>query len=152
MKTRLAKCRDCGCREGALHELACFQEKCPFCGHQLQTCDCFMEHISPRRGRRRVKGKVVDAFGGMTRAQEAEWEAALEKKGRIPFIEYPIVCARCGQLWPPFFMVPKEEWNRYVEPAKRREGLCRRCYDWIKAVIEQPRAPRPPGASRRSAK
>lgn len=136
MTTRRAKCRDCGCREGELHELACFQEKCPFCGHQLQTCDCYREHISPRPGRRRVKGMVVDAFDGMTRSQETEWEAALEKKGRIPFIVYPCLCARCGTLCPGMFMVPDDEWKRYVEPAKRREELCRECYDWVKGVID----------------
>jgi hypothetical protein len=95
-----------------------------------------MEHISPRPGRRRVEGKVVDAFDGMTRAQEAEWEVALEKKGRVPFIVYPVICARCGQLWPTFFMVPNEEWKRYVEPAEQRQVLCRRCYVWIAKVID----------------
>jgi len=95
-----------------------------------------MEHISPKAGSRKVQGKVVDAFDGMTRAQEVEWEAALEKKGRIPSIVYPNLCARCGKLWPPMFMVPNEEWKRYVEPAKRREVLCRRCYGWIKKVID----------------
>jgi hypothetical protein len=135
-KGRRAKCRECGCLEGELHELGCLQEKCPFCGYQLQSCDCFMEHISPRAGRRRVKGKVLDAVYGMTRDQEGEWERALEKKGRIPFIVYPNMCARCGRLWPPMFMVPRDEWKRYVEPAKRRELLCRRCYKWIKKVID----------------
>jgi len=133
MTTRRPRCRDCGCREGELHELACFQEKCPFCGHQLQTCDCFMEHVSPRPGSR--KRNEPDLFD-MTPAQEAEWERALEKKGRIPFIVYPNLCARCGRLWPPIFMVPNEEWKRYVEPAKRHEVLCRRCYGWIKKVVD----------------
>jgi hypothetical protein len=130
------KCRDCGCLEGELHELGCFQEKCPFCGHQLQTCNCFMEHISPRPGSRRVVGRVVDAFDGMTTAQEAEWERALGREGRIPFIVYPNLCARCGKLWPPMFMVPNDEWKGYVEPGRRREMLCRRCYGHIKKVID----------------
>ena len=61
----------------------------PFCGHQLQTCNCFMDHISPRPGSRKVVGRAVDAFDGMTAAQEAEWERALKREGRIPFIVYP---------------------------------------------------------------
>jgi hypothetical protein len=130
------KCRDCGCLEGELHEPGCFQEKCPFCGHQLQTCNCFMEHISPRPGSRRVVGRAVDAFDGMTAAQEAEWERALGREGRIPFIVYPNLCARCGKLWPPMFMVPNDEWKGYVELARRREMLCRRCYGHIKKVID----------------
>jgi hypothetical protein len=150
--TGRTKCRDCGCREGELHELACFQEKCPFCGHQLQTCDCFMEHITLRPGPRRGKSKA--ALVDMTRAQEVEWERALEKKGRVPFIVYPNLCARCGKLWPPMFMVPDEEWKAYVEPARRREMLCHRCYGWIKKVIEagapvQRRRLRPAASSRR---
>jgi hypothetical protein len=134
--TSRTKCRDCGCLEGELHEFGCFQEKCPFCGHQLQTCNCFMEHISPRPGSRRVVGRAVDAFDGMTAAQEAEWERALGREGRIPFVVYPNLCARCGKLWPPMFMVPNDEWKGYVEPARRREMLCRRCYGHIKKVID----------------
>lgn len=100
-----------------------------------------------------VKGKVVDAFDGMTRAQQAEWERALEKKGRVPFIVYPNLCARCGRLWPPMFMVPDEEWKAYVEPAKRQEMLCRRCYGWMKKIIGAggagPKGRLKPAASRR---
>jgi hypothetical protein len=73
----------------------------------------------------------------MTRSQEAEWEAALEKQGRIPFVVYPNMCARCGRLWPKMFMVPDEEWKRYVEPRMRDAMLCERCYAWIKKVIDR---------------
>jgi len=37
-------------------------------------------------------------------------------------------------LW--FFMVPKEEWNRYVQPDMRDKVLCRACYDNMKALID----------------
>jgi hypothetical protein len=123
---RRARCRECGCLEGELHAIfPCFQEKCPFCGHQLVTCDCAFEK---RLG------------------QGRRWEQLLEKKGRVPFIVYPNVCARCGKLWPPMFMVPDEEWERYVEPAMRREIMCRECFTWIKKMIDG--AARPPRGSR----
>jgi len=68
--------------------------------------------------------------------QRERWLAVLKKKGRVPFIWYPNVCARCGKLGPLLFMVPKEEWNRYVQPDVRDKVLCRACYDEIKALID----------------
>jgi hypothetical protein len=59
-----------------------------------------------------------------------------DRDRRIPFIVYPNLCARCGMLWPEMFNVPNEEWRRYVEPAMRKEMLCRPCYDRIKQWID----------------
>jgi hypothetical protein len=79
-------------------------------------------------------------FRGLHDEQQAEWNRRLEAKGRVPFISYPSVCCRCGDLWPDFFMVPDEEWEKYVEPAQRGNILCRPCFDWIKRATDEVRA------------
>lgn len=73
---------------------------------------------------------------GLSDAQSDEWDRALEKKGRIPYIVYPNMCARCGTLWPDMFHVPDAEWEKYVEPAMQGCMLCRPCFNWIKGVID----------------
>lgn len=64
----------------------------------------------------------------------------LRMEDRIPWIQYPVICVKCGELWPDFFNVPDKEWGRYVEPNKRRAILCRNCYDFIRCVIDQAEA------------
>ena len=60
----------------------------------------------------------------------------IRNAGRYPHIEYPLMCGKCGQLWPKFFMVSNEEWEYYIEPTRRDLVLCRSCYDYICAVTE----------------
>ena len=48
----------------------------------------------------------------------------LKDKGLIPFIEYPNMCAKCGELWPEMFRVSDAEWRRYIEPSQRDKMLC----------------------------
>jgi hypothetical protein len=81
-------------RKGSWHVLGCDMERCPFCAGQLLWCNC--DHPPS--------------------------EAELEGK-RHPFIEYPPMCAKCGEPWPDLFMVPDEEWARYVEPWMRKEVI-----------------------------
>lgn len=59
---------------------------------------------------------------------------------RFPFIEYPVICARCGKLWPDFFNVPDQEWERYIQPNMRDKVLCRDCYNHIKRLSDSPSA------------
>jgi len=66
-----------------------------------------------------------------------EWLDILNGRGRIPYIQYPIICAKCGVLWPDFFGVPDHEWTHYIQPDMRREVICRTCYDDIKAKIDK---------------
>lgn len=75
-------------------------------------------------------------YHGLPAAEEAEWDAILDKKGRVPWISYPNMCRRCGACWPGMFRVPDEEWERYVEPAMRARMLCEPCWDWIKGRID----------------
>ena len=38
MKTKSAKCPDCGVKKGQLHHSGCLKEQCPQCGRQLLFC------------------------------------------------------------------------------------------------------------------
>lgn len=66
-----------------------------------------------------------------------QWIYMISDKGRIPWIQYPNVCTRCGKLWPDMFSVPGEEWMQYIEPAMRGKMLCEPCYREIKALIDK---------------
>jgi len=69
--------------------------------------------------------------------QQKEWEKLLEDRGRIPYIQYPVICAKCGELWPEFFHVPTNEWEYYIQPDMRDKVLCRKCYNFIVKVINE---------------
>jgi hypothetical protein len=55
---------------------------------------------------------------------------------RVPYINWPIVCARCGGLWPRLFGVPDTEWDHYIQIDKQGAVVCQPCYDTIKAWID----------------
>ena len=59
-----------------------------------------------------------------------------ENEQRVPFILYPTLCRRCGQIFPDLFKVPDEEWNRYVEVRQRRGVLCFDCFSQIRRWID----------------
>jgi len=73
---------------------------------------------------------------GLPQKQEREWEAILKEKGRVPWIQYPNLCRRCGVTWPKMFRVSDEEWEKYIEPAMRGHMICGSCWDWIKKVTD----------------
>jgi hypothetical protein len=64
------------------------------------------------------------------------WESALTLKGRVPYIAYPNVCAKCGVLWPEFFRVSDLEWGRYIQIDMRDKVICRTCFDYIRRLID----------------
>ncbi len=136
----MALCRDCGAQEGAIHMYGCCNEICPFCDRQLLACGCIYREL-----RLKDRGTYTAAthflppaiyMDGPSEAQEQQWLAILEKKGRVPFIIYPVICAKCGALWPELFKVPDEEWERYIQPNMRKSVICRPCFDLIKNQIE----------------
>ncbi len=139
------RCGDCGVVEGQYHMLGCDMEMCPFCGNQLITCYCSYEVLGlvDRNKYDRSTGYVPLEVHqhGLTLEQEEKWLALLNEKGRIPFIEYPIICGKCGTLWPEFFMVPDEEWEYYIEPREQRKVICRKCYSYIKGLIDETKGP-----------
>jgi hypothetical protein len=117
-------CHDCGVFEGQIHQWDCDMERCPFCGGQLISCECDPQELGVKEG--------------MTDEQaEQAVKHKVEEKGRIPYILYLNVCAKCGTLWPEMFHVPDEEWERYIEPGERDKMLCLPCYEQIKAWIEE---------------
>jgi hypothetical protein len=121
-------CHDCGVKEGELHFLGCDMERCPFCYNQLITCGCVFEKLGIDVSR--------SSWAIITAAQEKAWEKLLRDKGRIAYISYPNLCAKCGKMWPEMFHVSDAEWEHYVEPARRDQMLCKACYTQIKAWID----------------
>lgn len=99
-------CGDCGVGEGELHEEGCDHETCPVCGWQRLMC----EH----------RGKNCDLTGVK----------------REPHIQNPVIAyARCGKLYPEFFMVRDEEWKEVcglTYPTK--SVLCKPCFDDVKRI------------------
>ena len=137
----LAACSSCDVNEGQLHEIFCEYEHCPFCGGQLASCECSYENLGLRDESKYTEKtsflplKIYE--NGLPEELENKWCEILEEKGRVPFIEYPNVCAKCGALSPEFFMVSDEEWQKYIELDMRRSILCKTCYAYIKHVTNQ---------------
>jgi len=70
------------------------------------------------------------------------------KKGRIPFIHFPCLCAKCGAVDPDFFRVSDQQWKLVVPEPWRHLILCERCYHHIAQL--QGLTQRPPRKKRRS--
>jgi len=137
---RIPVCGDCGAYEGHLHQLGCDTEICPYCAGQLLSCGCAYDVLQLRDPvRYGVETHHLSPAlytHGLTDDQEATWITLLMKKGRIPYIQYPLLCGRCGKQWPELFFVSDTEWRRYVQPDQRGSLLCQACYETIKARID----------------
>jgi len=118
-------CHDCGVYEGQIHEFGCDMERCPFCGNQLISCNCLYEYF----------GESISE-NGLNKQQEDKWLEILERKGRVPYILFPNICGRCGQLWPDMFMVPNDEWEKYIPIKDRDLIICKKCWNEIKKLID----------------
>lgn len=142
MKTKINKeeiiCHDCGAHEGEIHKFGCDVEKCPFCGGQLISCDCIYEMLGFKLDRtKKYSGLPKEIYeNGFPEKLQIKYCVLLEKRGRIPFIFYPWVCARCGEINPDMFMVSNEEWQKYIEIDERDKILCENCYNKIKNLID----------------
>jgi len=141
-----ARCGDCDVIEGQVHEFGCDLESCPFCLGQLISCDCLYDKlglVDPSRYGEETEHLPPGIYkNGISEEEEARWLEILTAKGRVPFINYPLLCARCGVLWPELFMVPDAEWEYYIQEDKRGEILCEPCYRTICRLIDTQRAPR----------
>ena len=124
------RCHDCCCLEGELHDYGCDMERCPFCEGQLISCGCCYEklHIDCREG-------TYTYLHGLTDKQQEKWIEILDRKGRIPYVEMPVVCKLCGKLYPTFFRVGDNVWKKYVIPLLQDTVLCEECYNRMKGLF-----------------
>jgi hypothetical protein len=128
-------CHDCEVEEGNIHHLGCDMERCPFCGGQLISCDCCYKQIGID-----VSEGTWAYEHGLTVQQEEQWLKFLELKGRVPYIVFPNMCMRCGQLWPEMFHVDNDRWWAAVPIAKRGGILCMDCFVEIENLIARAKA------------
>ena len=131
-------CHDCRVEEGQIHHLGCDMERCPFCGGQLMGCNCRYTLLGfDYNWNKPQSGLPLDIYNnGLPPELEEKWEKMLNEKGRVPYIFYPNVCARCGELMPDLFSVSNQEWKHYIEISERNQVICRNCFDYIKEVID----------------
>lgn len=101
-------CHDCDAEVGKLHQLGCDMERCPICPshEEKQLISC--GHYD------------VVAKGGIP---------------RIPYIQPLVHCSVCNELFPDFFNVPDEEWDKYVIPTLQHQVLCKDCYEAMKELF-----------------
>jgi hypothetical protein len=111
-------CGDCGTKEGQLHILGCDMERCPFCGNQLISCQCGYKKLGID-----VSPGSSAYSHGLTEAQQEDWQKLLSDKGRIPFILYPNLCAKCGTLWPEMFAGTSLDGLQRLESLDSAGGL-----------------------------
>jgi len=128
----VTRCGDCAVLEGRLHRWGCFRETCPFCCGQLVGCGCPFDRLPPSDQAWLEANPDADPPPAMNR----RLRAIVRKKGRVPFIRYPVLCARCGVVDPEFFKVSDRIWRRYVDPGQWNSVLCRSCFDEIRALID----------------
>ncbi len=142
-------CHDCGAKEGELHDFGCDMERCPFCGGQLITCGCIYIRLGydyqPQTWNfqtNQMEGHPTNGLPeqvyqvGVSDEESLQWQNLLDEEGRVPYIVWPCVCARCGELWPEFFMVPDTIWNKYVQIAERNKILCHDCFQEIVTLVD----------------
>ncbi len=133
-------CWDCGVPEGHLHQWGCCLECCPFCGGQLLGCRCCYTHLRlvDRERCPSATGSLPPAGSrpALTDAQVDAWCALLETQGRVPFLVYPHLCARCGATFPKMFTVPTVVWDHYIQLDQRGQMLCFPCFQCIVHLID----------------
>jgi hypothetical protein len=137
---------ECGAKEGQWHRFGCRFEQCPFCEGTLGSdCDCCYDLLGLRSSSNppEYDGLPRDVYkGGLSAEQEARWQAILEARGRLPFVDAPQMCARCGRLWPDFFVVQDTVWEYYAGPRLRDAVVCEPCFDELRRAVDR-HQPRP---------
>ena len=74
-------------------------------------------------------------YNGLNDEQAEQWDMILKKKGLIPWVEIPNLCARCGDVFPEMFLVSDYKWRKYVIPELQDKMLCRGCYNGLKKLF-----------------
>lgn len=103
-------CHDCDAKAGERHELGCDMERCPICDPVKEQPLITCKHYD------------IVAGGGIH---------------RIPYIQPLVHCAVCNELFPDFFNVPDEEWDKYVIPVLQHMVLCLDCYEAMKELFPE---------------
>lgn len=137
---------ECGVHEGQLHAEGCRWELCPFCEEPgAANCDCQYDLLGlrSRANPPAQAGLATEVYErGLSPAQEAAWRTILEARGRLPYVDAPQLCGRCGALWPDMFMVQDAAWDYYAGPRLREAMLCEPCFRELRAAIDR-HLPRP---------
>ncbi len=137
---------ECGSAEGQLHRFGCRFEQCPFCEGMFGVdCECRYDFLGLRSSanspeQAELSREVYE--GGLSTEQEAAWLEILERRGRLPFVDAPQMCGRCGQLWPELFVVQDAVWEYYAGPRLRDAIVCERCFDQLRRAVDK-HQPRP---------
>ena len=142
-------CHDCDAKEGEFHQFGCDMERCPFCGGQLVSCGCMYiklgydyqpktyNHDTGQMEGHPTNGLPKDVYQkGVSDEEWQRYQEMVETEGRAPYIVWPNLCARCGELWPDIFMVPDKVWDRYVLLAEREKMLCLKCLREIVTLVD----------------
>jgi hypothetical protein len=59
-------------------------------------------------------------------------------KEKVPFIDFPIICEYCGEIWPESFT--DDEWKEILPECYWDKTLCLDCWKYIKELITSSRA------------
>lgn len=132
-------CLGCGVIEGQFHVFGCVSEICLFCNELSAYCDCMYEHFnlvdeSLYPDYPHIPLELLE--NGFPREMIDEWELHMMQSGRYPFILYPDICCRCGEVNPKPWKkkVSKEEWQTYVELEYQTRAMCEECFEVIKEL------------------
>jgi ankyrin repeat protein len=82
-------CPDCDAQHGALHDLFCTKERCPFCGGQLISCECIHTILNLADDKQQAWDEYLDDSVPPLSDILTRWRNALAQQGRIPFESYP---------------------------------------------------------------
>jgi len=135
-------CGACGVADCQYHKPGCDMERCPFCNGQLKSCPCsYIQLGYDYDPYHETCGLPLEVYNeGLPDKDVEKWEDILKKRGLVPFILWPLMCAKCGELWPDLFMVPDEEWQKYIQADMRGSIVCRSCFSKIKSVQTEQRS------------
>ena len=118
-------CRDCGVRQGELHQLNCCMEVCRKCGGQAISCGCEGRATKPRRpfiAWRDMCGMCGDLLPQLFHVPKAVWAFYIEHEHRNK-----IVCLDCWH-----FIEERTDGGAYAR--KHGQALLEHSPAWLERV------------------
>jgi len=131
----------CGAKRGEYHDELCDLEICPLCGGQVGVCDCIYrelklyDYVNNRAEHNFLSKEMYE--NGPSDEQWARFDEMIEKAGRVPYIDYPWLCQRCGAPAGPMWRVSKSTWTSYMDPRNSSKVLCKKCWLEIKVAMDE---------------